>query len=377
VSGDGRSPRRSTLGRVLGTKPVYGLSVFIPVALVLDLADASPSLVFGASALGIVPTAALMSDATEQLAARAGPGIGGLVNVTFGNAPELIIAVFALADGLQEVVKASLVGSILGNALLVLGAAMLVGGRKRTRQTFDRTAAQTQGGMLLLTVVALALPSLLELAGNVSLPTVSETRRHFGGSVEQVSLAVALVLIATYLAGLLFSLRTHRDLFNPGGDQEVSDNVWSVRRSVGTLAVAGVLVAVMSELLVGSIEHASHAIGVSQFFVGASVVAIVGNAAEHYVAVVAAAKDKMDLAVNIAIGSSAQIGLFVAPALVLLSFLVGPSPMALIFNPYEIGALLAAGLVASSLASDGESTWFEGVQLLALYAVIGIVFYAA
>jgi Ca2+:H+ antiporter len=377
VSGDGRSPRRSTLGRVLRTKPVYGLSAFIPIALVLDLADASPSLVFGASALGIVPTAALMSEATEQLAARAGPGIGGLVNVTFGNAPELIIAVFALADGLQEVVKASLVGSILGNSLLVLGAAMLVGGRKRTRQTFDRTAAQTQGGMLLLTVVALALPSLLELAGHVSLPTVSETRRHFGGSVEQVSLAVALVLIATYLAGLFFSLRTHRDLFNPGGDQEVSDTVWSVRRSVTTLAVAGVLVAVMSELLVGSIEHASRAIGVSQFFVGASVVAIVGNAAEHYVAVVAAAKDKMDLAVNIAIGSSAQIGLFVAPVLVLLSFLFGPSPMALVFNPYEIGALLAAGLVATSLAGDGESTWFEGVQLLALYAVIGIVFYAA
>jgi Ca2+:H+ antiporter len=361
----------------LRAKPVYGLSAFIPVALVLDLTGASPSLVFGASALGIVPTAALMSEATEQLAARAGPGIGGLVNVTFGNAPELIIAVFALIDGLQEVVKASLVGSILGNSLLVLGAAMLVGGRKRTRQTFDRTAAQTQGGMLLLTVVALALPSLLELAGHVSLPGVSETRRHFGGSVEQVSLAVALVLIATYLAGLFFSLRTHRDLFNPGSEEEVSDSVWSVRRSVGTLAVAGVLVGVMSELLVGSIEHASRAIGVSQFFVGASVVAIVGNAAEHYVAVVAAAKDKMDLAVNIAIGSSAQIGLFVAPVLVLLSFLLGPSPMALVFNPYEIGALLAAGLVATSLASDGESTWFEGVQLLALYAVIGIVFYAA
>jgi Ca2+:H+ antiporter len=361
----------------LRTKPVYGLSAFIPVALVLDLTGASPSLVFGASALGIVPTAALMSEATEQLAARAGPGIGGLVNVTFGNAPELIIAVFALIDGLQEVVKASLVGSILGNSLLVLGAAMLVGGRKRTRQTFDRTAAQAQGGMLLLTVVALALPSLLELAGHVSLPSVSQTRRNFGGSVEQVSLAVALVLIATYLAGLFFSLRTHRDLFNPGSDEEVSDSVWSVRRSVGTLAVAGVLVGVMSELLVGSIEHASRAIGVSQFFVGASVVAIVGNAAEHYVAVVAAAKDKMDLAVNIAIGSSAQIGLFVAPVLVLLSFLFGPSPMALVFNPYEIGALLAAGLVATSLASDGESTWFEGVQLLALYAVIGIVFYAA
>jgi Ca2+:H+ antiporter len=259
----------------------------------------------------------------------------------------------------------------------VLGAAMLAGGWKRTRQTFDRTAAQAQVGMLMLTVLALALPSLLELAGHVSLPTVSETRRHFGGSVEQVSLAVAIVLIATYLAGLFFSLRSHRDLFNPDRAREVSDSAWSVRRSITTLAAAGVLVAVMSELLVGSIEHASRAIGVSQFFVGASVVAIVGNAAEHYVAVVAAAKDKMNLAVNIAIGSSAQIGLFVAPVLVLLSFLFGPSPMPLVFNPYEIGALLAAGLAVSALASDGESTWFEGVQLIALYVVIGIVFFAA
>src|SRR6476660_1455349 len=320
---------------------VYGLGVFIPVALVLELAGASPSLVFGASALGIVPTAALMSEATEQLATRSGPGVGGLVNVTFGNAPELIIAIFALADGLQEVVKASLVGSIVGNALLVLGAAMLAGGWRRTRQSFERTAAQTQAGMLLLTVVALVLPTVLELTGHVSLPSVGETRRHFGVNIEDVSIAVALVLIATYLAGLFFSLRTHRDLFNPPRADD-AEGAWSVRRAVATLAVAGVLVAVMSELLVGSIEHASHALGVSQFFVGATVVAIVGNAAEHYVAIVAAAKDKMDLAVNIAIGSSAQIGLFVAPVLVLLSFGVGPAPMAMVFNGYEIAALLAA-----------------------------------
>jgi Ca2+:H+ antiporter len=377
VSSQQRGAARPWARRVLGATPVYRLSVFIPIALVLDLADASPSLVFASSAVGIVPTAALMSKATEQLAMRAGPGIGGLVNVTFGNAPELIIAVFALVDGLQEVVKASLVGSIIGNSLLVLGAAMLAGGWRRTRQTFERTAAQAQAGMLLLTVVALALPSLLELARHVSLPTVVQTRRHFGASVEQVSFAVALVLIATYLAGLFFSLRTHRDLFNPQGASEDSDRAWSVRRSVATLAGAGVLVALMSELLVGSIEHASHALGVSQFFVGASVVAIVGNAAEHYVAVVAAAKDKMDLAVNIAIGSSAQIGLFVAPVLVLLSFALGPFPLALVFNPYEIAALLAAGVVSTVLVSDGESTWFEGVQLIALYAVVGIVFYAA
>jgi Ca2+:H+ antiporter len=357
-------------------RPVYGLGIFIPVALVLDQTGVSASLVFAASAVAMVPAAALMGEATEQLAARAGPGIGGLVNVTFGNAPELIIAVFALTDGLQEVVKASLVGSIVGNALLVLGAAMLAGGWKRTRQTFDRTAAQTQAGMLLLTVIALALPSTLELARHVSLPAVSDTRRVFGHAVEHVSIAVALVLIATYLAGLFFSLRTHRDLFNPASEG-ASASAWSVRRSILALAVAGGLVAGMSEILVGSIVHASRDIGLSQFFVGVFVVGVVGNAAEHYVAVIAAAKDKMDLAVNIAVGSGAQIGLFVAPVLVLLSFALGPSPMALVFNGYEIAALLAAGLVATVLVSDGESTWFEGFQLIALYAVIGILVYAA
>lgn len=358
-------------------RPVYGLGALVPVALVLELTDASASLVFAASALAIVPAAAVMGDATEQLAARTGPGIGGLVNVTFGNAPELIIAIFALSDGLQEVVKASLVGSIVGNALLVLGASMLAGGWKRTRQTFDRTAAQTQAGMLLLTVAALALPSVLQLAHHVSLPAVSDTRRVFGPDLEHVSIAVSIVLIATYAAGLFFSLRTHRSLFNPSAGDPSSESAWSVRRSAGTLAGAGAVVALMSEILVGSIEHASHEIGLSQFFVGAFVVAVVGNAAEHYVAVIAARKDKMDLAVNIAIGSGAQIGLFVAPVLVLLSFVLGPSPMALVFNVYEIAALLAAGLVASALVSDGESTWFEGFQLIALYAVIGILFYAA
>jgi Ca2+:H+ antiporter len=358
-------------------RPIHGLAAFIPIALALELTNSSPSLVFATSALGIVPSAAVMSEATEQLAARSGPGIGGLVNVTFGNAPELIIAIFALANGLQEVVKASLVGSIVGNSLLVLGAAMLAGGWKRTRQTFDRTAAQTQTGMLLLTVVALALPSVFELAHHASLPRVGEIRRVFAGDIEQISIAVALVLIATYAAGLFFSLRTHRDLFNPASDEDDPAAMWSLRRSVGTLAAAGALVALMSDILVGSIEHASHDIGLSQFFVGALVVAIVGNAAEHYVAVVAAAKNKMDLAVNIAIGSAAQIGLFVAPVLVLLSFAVGPAPMAMVFNAYEIAALLAAGLVATALVSDGESTWFEGVQLIALYSVIGVVFYAA
>ena len=307
-------------------RPVYTLGIFVPIALVLEGLGAAPSLIFASSALAIVPAAAVMGEATEELAARTGPGISGLVNVTFGNAPELIIAIFALADGLQEVVKASLVGSIIGNSLLVMGAAMLAGGRRRTRQHFDRTAARAQSGMLLLTVLALALPSVLALVRHAGLPSVSEVRHHVGSDIEGVSIALALVLIGTYLAGLFFSLRTHRDVFNPtaGGDEAL--DAWPLRRSIVTLAVAGLVTALMSDVLVGSIEQASHDIGLSQFFVGAFVVAIVGNAAEHYVAVVAAVKDKMDLSVNIAIGSSAQIGLFVTPVLILLSFFVGAVP---------------------------------------------------
>jgi Ca2+:H+ antiporter len=358
-------------------RPVYCLSAFGPVALGLELAHASPPLVFFSSALAIVPAAAVMSEATEELSARSGPGIAGLLNVTFGNAPELIIAFFALLGGLQEVVKASLVGSVIGNSLLVLGAAMLAGGRTRTRQTFDRTAAQTQSGLLVVTVTALILPAVLVLARGGSLPSVGETRHAFGGQAEHLSLAVSAVMILIYLAGLLFSLRTHRDLFRSVNDQGPARIGWSVHRSVLTLAGAGVLVGVMSELLVGSIEHASDDIALSQFFVGAFVVAIVGNAAEHYVAIVVAAKDKMDLAVNIAIGSSAQIGLFVAPVLVIASFAFGPAPMALVFNGYELAALIFAALISTTVIADGESTWFEGVQLLGVYALLGLVFYYA
>jgi Ca2+:H+ antiporter len=358
-------------------RPVYYLSAFIPIAVVLDLASASAPLIFFASAIGVIPTAALMSDATEQLAARAGPGIGGLLNVTFGNAPELIIAFFALLKGLQEVVKASLVGSVLGNSLLVLGASMLVGGWSRERQRFNRTAAHAQAGMLLLAAAALILPAVFQLVHGGGLPRVSEERHSFGSDLEHLSFGVAIVLILTYVAGLWFSLKTHRDLFNPTDDEETDSDTWTVRKSVILLAIAGVLVGVMSEILVGSIEDASHQIGLSQFFVGVFIVAIVGNAAEHYVAVVVAHKNKMDLAVNIAIGSSAQIALFVAPVLVLLSFLFGPYPMALVFNGYELAGLLAAVLIANFLASEGESTWFEGVQLLAVYAVLGLVFFFA
>ncbi|HEX2070714.1 MAG TPA: calcium/proton exchanger [Thermoleophilaceae bacterium] len=358
-------------------RPVHYLAVFIPTAVALELAHASPVLIFGAAALGVIPTAAVMGEATEQIAAKTGPGIGGFLNVTFGNAPELIIAFFALKEGLQEVVKASIVGSIVGNILLVLGAAMLVGGLKREKQTFNRTAATAQSAMLLLALTALIMPALLQLIHGGGLPGVGDERVDFGSDLETLSLGVAIVLMATYALGLLFSLKTHRRLFNPfdeGGDHHGG---WSIRKALIALGVSAVLVGLMSEILVGSIGEASHEIGLSEFFVGVFVVAIVGNAAEHWVAVLVAAKDKMDLAVGIAVGSSAQIALFVAPVLVLLSFVVGPEPMALVFNGYEIGGLVFAVLIANFLTQDGESNWFEGVQLLALYAVLGIVFFLA
>jgi Ca2+:H+ antiporter len=356
----------------------YFLVPFIPIAVALELGDATAALVFFASALGVIPTAALMGRATEELAARSGPGIGGLLNVTFGNAPELIIAFFALREGLHEVVKASLVGSILGNILLVMGAAMLVGGsrRGRDRQYFDATAAQAQALMLMLASVALLMPAIFQLVVGGSLPSPTERDHHFPGDLETMSAIVAVVLLASYAAGLWFSLKTHRDLFNPPHDEEeVGEHVWSVRRSVMMLAIAGLAVGLMSEILVGSIEEASEGIGISPFFVAVIVVAIVGNAAEHWVAVYFAWRDKMDLSINIAIGSSAQIALFVAPVLVLLSLVVGPFPMPLVFNGLELGAIIMAIIIANQVTHEGESTWFEGVQLLSVYLVLGIVFF--
>ena len=355
----------------------YLLVPFIVVAIVLEFAHASATIIFVTSALGVIPTAALMGRATEELAARSGPGIGGFLNVTFGNAPELIIAFFALNEGLQEVVKASLVGSILGNILLVMGAAMLIGGRKRERQYFDRTAAGAQSLMLLLAAVALVMPAIYELVVGDPLPNPSEESRQFSSDLETMSFAVAIVLLAllrrraavlaAHAQGPLQPERTTTE--DHGGEP------WSVRRAVLSLAGAGVAVGVMSEILVGSISEASESIGLSPFFVGIIVVAIVGNAAEHWVAIYFAARDKMDLAVNIAIGSSAQIALFAAPVLVLISFFVGPFPMALVFNGLELGAIFLAILIANQVTQEGESTWFEGLQLLAVYVVLGLVFF--
>jgi Ca2+:H+ antiporter len=365
----------------------YVLVPAIPIAIALDLAHAGAVVIFFVSALGVIPTAALMGKATEELAARSGPGIGGLLNVTFGNAPEIIIALFALNKGLHEVVKASLIGSILGNILLVMGASMFIGGLGRERQKFNATTASAQSLMLLLAVAALAMPAIFELVEGKGLPHPGDERVHYDSTVQHLSLAVAIVLLLTYGAGLLFSLKTHRDLFNPEAtDEETAATAaheeehgppWPVRKAVIALAIAGVAVGVMSEILVSSISEAASSIGLSEFFVGVIVVAIVGNAAEHWVAVLVARKDKMDLAVNIAIGSSAQIALFAAPVLVLASFVLGPFPMPFVLNGFELGGIVIAVLVATHVTNEGESHWFEGIQLLAVYVVLALAFYFA
>src|SRR3954451_3020293 len=358
----------------------YLLSPLIPAAVIVDLLDAPPTLIFFLSAAALIPPAAMMGRATEELAERSGNVIGGLLNVTFGNAPELIIALFALQKGLHEVVKASLVGSILGNILLVMGAAMLVGGlsggRTRGVQKFGQTAASAQSTMLLLAVAALIMPGVFALVEGDGLPHPGDDLVNYSSTLEHLSLAVACVLIVSYAAGLLFSLRTHSRLFNPHEDESSTEGRgdWSTRRSVIALAISGALVGVLSEILVGSIEETSHAIGLSEFFIGAIVVAIVGNAAEHWVAVLVAYKNKMSLAVNIAIGSSAQVALFVAPVLVLCSFFLGPQPMPLVFNGLELAALAVAAIIANQVTQEGESTWYEGMQLLLLYAVLALAF---
>jgi len=356
----------------------YVLVPLIPLALALELTHASSELIFASSALGVIPTAALMGRATEELAERAGPGIGGLLNVTFGNFPELLIAFFALVAGLQEVVKASLIGSVLGNSLLVLGGAMLVGGLGHERQTYNHRAASAQATMLLIASAAMVLPAVFQLVDGGGLPAISAEEVDFSSAVENLSLAVAIVLLASYCGGLLFSLKTHRDLFNPPAEEkDEHGEPWTIKRSVTMLAVAGLAVGLMSEILVGSIEETAESIGLSQFFIGVIIVAVVGNAAEHWVAVYVAAKDKMDLAVNIAVGSSAQVALFVAPVLVILSFFFGEHPLALVFNGFELAGVLLAVLIATHVTSKGESTWFEGLLLLALYTMMGVTFFLA
>ncbi len=342
------------------------LLVFVPLSISLEMLHADSVLVFASSALAIVPLAGLMGKATEHLAGRAGAGVGGLLNASLGNAAELIIALVALREGLHDVVKASLTGSILGNILLVLGLAMVAGGLRHERQRFNRTAAGMGASLLLLAAVGLVVPALFHW-------TASER----GRSIErELSLEIAVVLFAIYVLSLVFSLKTHRHLFagEGSGMHQPDERPWSLRRSIGVLAVVTVLIAVLSEFLVGAIDPAAARLGMTQIFVGVILVALVGNAAEHSTAVLVALKNKMDLALAIAVGSSLQIALLVAPVLVFASYLFG-TPLDLIFTPFEVAAVAISVLVVGFVAMDGESHWMEGVMLVGVYLILAIAFY--
>jgi Ca2+:H+ antiporter len=336
------------------------LLAFLPASIVLEVVGADPIAIFVTSALSILPLAGLMGRATEELAARTGPQVGGLLNATFGNAAEMIIAFFLILEGELEIVKASLTGSIIGNVLFVLGLAFLIGGWKRVQQEFNRATAGLYAASLVIAVGALLLPAFF-----------SFTQEATGFRTEAVSVGVSIVLIAAYGAGLLFSLKTHRSLF--ASDYKHAPK-WSTRAALGVLAGATVGVAAMSEFLVGALEPTVEDLGLSKLFVGLIIVPIVGNAAEHASAVVLAAKDKMEISIEIAIGSSAQIALFVAPVLVFVSLLVG-EPMDLIFSGIEIAAVAFSAVILGFIVLDGRSNWLEGVQLLAAYVIMAISFF--
>ncbi|MFN0164959.1 MAG: calcium/proton exchanger [Bryobacteraceae bacterium] len=347
------------------------LLVFVPVAVALRLFwpdQQTPT--FLAAAVAIIPLAAWMGHATEHLAEKTGEGIGGLLNATFGNAAELIIAIMALRAGLFEVVKASITGSIIGNVLLVLGAAFLAGGWRHKAQYFNPVATRAQATSLLLASIALIVPAAFHYLAGAA------------GAVHEAELSteIAIVLMVTYALSLVFSLRTHKQLF-AGQPVEVNEEMarshaaWGVKRSVLVLAAATAAVAYVSEILVATVEHAADTFGMTKVFVGVIVVAVIGNAAEHSSAILAAMKNKMDLALGIAVGSSLQIAMFVAPLLVLLSYAIAPRPLDLVFTPAEVLAIAVSGWITAEVAADGESNWLEGVQLLALYVVLGLMFY--
>lgn len=359
------------------------LLVFVPIAILLRFIPAleNPTFLFLCSCLAIIPLAGWMGKATEHLSEHLGQGIGGLLNATFGNAAELIIALFALHKGLEGVVKASITGSIIGNMLLVLGLSLVAGGAKFKTQKFDRTAASTSATALTLAAIALLIPTVFHLVA-AQVPVAA------GGWTPQkeqnLSLAIAVVLFVTYIGTLYFSLVTHKDLFvgeaiqgaaeEVGKEEEKSGDHWSKGKSALVLLVATAFVALISEFLVGAVEAARGALGFTEVFVGVIVVAIIGNAAEHSSAVLMAMRNKMDLTLGIALGSSLQIALFVAPILIFASYLFG-RPMNLEFTIPEVVAVFGSILIVQQICSDGESNWVEGLQLLSVYAILGILFY--
>lgn len=365
------------------------LLIFVPIAIALRFVPGleNPTALFVVSCLAIIPLAGWMGRATEHLAEHLGQGVGGLLNATFGNAAELIIALFALSKGLTGVVKASITGSIIGNVLLVLGLSFLSGGLKYSKQAFNRTAASISATALTLAAIALIIPTVFhQAAAQVPVALGGWTPR----KEQALSLSIAIVLFLTYALMLIFTLITHRELFGGAESKGVAVDAgaeltrieaeegahapWSIRKALGVLLLSTGFVALVSEFLVGAIEQARETLGLTEVFVGVIVVAIVGNAAEHSSAILMAIRNKMDLSIGIAIGSSLQIALFVAPLLVFASYLFG-NPMDLEFTIPEVIAVVASIIIVEQISADGESNWVEGVQLLSVYAILAILFY--
>lgn len=335
------------------------LLLAVPASIVMNYAHASPTLIFGVACLAVIPLAGYMGEATEHLSHRTGPAMGGFLNATFGNAAELIIAITALRAGLVELVKASITGSILGNLLLILGLSLIAGSQGRPVIRFNRTAAGMSAAMLALAVVGLVFPAIFHSVHPSEVTT--ELRMSEG---------VAIVLGITYLFSLLFALKTHNDLFG-GEEHEFPGTPWGIGKAILVLGIATTGVAVESEILVHSVEAVTASLGLSQMFLGLIVIPIIGNAAEHATAIVVARKGKIDLALNIALGSSTQVALLVAPLLVLAGVILGEN-MNLVFLPFEVAAIAMATIVTAIITLDGESHWFEGVQLLAVYAMVAV-----
>jgi Ca2+:H+ antiporter len=341
---------------------------FIPITLLLEHAGAAAPLVFFSAAIAIVPIARLIVESTEQIATRTGDAIGGLVNATFGNAPELIICAVGLKAGLFDMVRASVAGAILANLLLGMGLAFFLGGLRKHDQEYNPGAARIYSSMMLIAVMSLAVPSAFArlLVG-----------REGGMQETHLNVGLAVLLLGCYGLYLVFMLKTHPELFQAsgGGTDGHHGPRWSVGRAAGSLVAASVLAAWMSEVLVGVAEPTGRALGMSDTFIGLVFLAIVGGVAESGSAIAMARKDKMDMTVGISLGSCIQIALFVAPALVLLSFAIAPSPLTLSFGRAEIGALLMAVLIGALVAGDGRSNWYKGVQLVTVYAIFAMLFY--
>ena len=346
-------------------KYLHILLVFIPVTIIGKIMGFSDPLLFVFSSLAIIPLAGVMGKSTDDIACFCGQKIGGLLNATFGNATELIIAFVAMKEGLFDVVKASLAGSVIGNILLVLGMSMLAGGLKYKIQTFNRNSINITASMLLFAVLGLSIPAIF----THTLPEGSLTTQY-----EGLSIIIALLMLLVYIMQFVFSFVTHRTLYEDSvPSEEEEGKSASLPRAIGMLIASTICIAVLSEIFVGTVEPMAESAGLSRTFVGIILVPIIGNAAEHSSAIIMAVKNKMNAAIEIALGSSLQIILFVVPVLTLLSLFF--TPMSIVFTPFELVSVTGAVLIANRVASDGESNWLEGLQLVTVYIMIGAAFF--